>query len=642
MKRKNGLVVKRMQRSTLLAGIMTCIAAFGTARADASGTSATETRLVMDEVIVTATMTEKSLEDVPGSVEVITAKEMKEMNASTVAQALENSVGLIVEGSSGRVKTPSIRGTRSKQSLILIDGRRIPVGFGDLVDINQIPVTIVERIEIVRGPSSSLYGSDAIGGVVNIITKKPGKKTGGTVTAQAGINEDGEGSTFLGSGLASGYNGRLSYIIAGDYRGSNKWNRTIDDGVDDGDHMRMGTGAGRFILDLTEGHHLSAGFDYSNRNMDGLRYIEGLTRDRDTEDKRLSYYLQYDAKLADNYQAMIRLNRAESTSEVTVDPPTSSAAKGGAKEDALSQAEARISGEPFKNHLVTLGTEFRKEDRNNEPDEDMDHSNSSVFIQDEFLLLNSLYFVAGARYDDNSMYGNRLTPRISFIYDVLQNVRIKGSYGQGFRAPSIAELFVESWKKRGKQVYEPNPNLNPEKSESYEVGIEGEYKNYRGSLTFFRNELTDMIDATYIRSAGTGPMKKDYYTWENISNAAISGLELESSILLPKGFSITGNATWMETENKETGKDLEGKPDITANLKLGYDSSRHGLHANLRASYIGKRFYSAGSSSGYSLFHAYVSKEITEKIDVFAGVDNIFDESESNPVFFYGGTHISL
>ncbi|MEE9904584.1 MAG: TonB-dependent receptor [Chlorobium sp.] len=129
--------------------------------------------------------------------------------------------------------------------------------------------------------------------------------------------------------------------------------------------------------------------------------------------------------------------------------------------------------------------------------------------------------------------------------------------------------------------------------------------------------------------------KRTIITCNNISSAVISGLEFETSIAMGQGFSVAANADWMDTENKDTCNKLEGKPDISAYLKLGYNNIRHDLHANLRASYFGNRFYTAGDESGYSLVNAYVSKGITEKMGIFAGIDKIFDESDSEPVFFY-------
>jgi outer membrane receptor for ferrienterochelin and colicins len=114
-------------------------------------------------MVVTATRSQSRLAQTPGSIEVVDAATLKEMNARTLADALEYATGMVVSGETGRVRAPSIRGTSAKHALVLIDGRRLVPGYGELVDINQIPLTLVERVEIVRGPASALYGSDALG-----------------------------------------------------------------------------------------------------------------------------------------------------------------------------------------------------------------------------------------------------------------------------------------------------------------------------------------------------------------------------------------------------------------------------------------------------------------------------------------------
>ena len=233
------------------------------------------------------------------------------------------------------------------------------------------------------------------------------------------------------------------------------------------------------------------------------------------------------------------------------------------------------------------------------------------------------------------------------IYSIFNNLRLKGSYGCGFRAPTISELFVTSYRKRGKWVYEPNSDLDPEKSESYEVGIEGEYKKFWGRITAFRNEIEDLIEAVYYESTGTGNQRKDYYKYQNISEATMEGLELECGFKLPLGFSISGNLTYLETEDKETGKDLEGQPDYKGYLKLGYSHLEFGLRANVRMDYIGERYYASGTENGYTLYNCYLSKELFQHYTLFAGVNNIFNKKVEmdnvvyvEPTFFYTGITI--
>jgi outer membrane receptor for ferrienterochelin and colicins len=230
-------------------------------------------------------MTEKTIGGVPGSVEVITAEELAEMNADSVADALETATGLVVTTESGRVSAPDIRGTKSKHALILIDGRRLAAGFGELVDINQIPVLMVERIEIVRGPSSSLYGSDAIGGVVNIITRKPPKEGKVGARVQYGRDRNEEGTEYIGSVLAGDTFERLGVIAAGELRKKDGWDLVVNE-QDDGDKEGEKSGIGRFALGFTDDHVLSGGFEFNEMSRQGLRYLENMTRDRDADDKR--------------------------------------------------------------------------------------------------------------------------------------------------------------------------------------------------------------------------------------------------------------------------------------------------------------------------------------------------------------------
>lgn len=595
----------------------------------------------LEQVVVTATMTERTVADAPGSVEIITSREIREMNASTVAQALEAAVGLEIKTESGRVSAPSIRGTKSKHTLILIDGRRLAAGFRDIVDIHQIPVTLVDRIEIVRGPASSLYGSDALGGVVNIITKKPAKKWQAGAKAQYGVNKSGDGKEYLASGYGGGHYERFSFIGGAEYLKKEGWDRVVNEN-DDGDKTRMGFGAGRFALELLHHQTFSGGFEYGDMNRDGLRYMEAINRDRDSTDTRSGYFLQYDAKINGLYPIMFRINRSEARSKILITPPTSaSSGEAGTTEYFLNQAEGRASGLFFDRHLVTAGFELRKEGRDDDTS-NMNTNNLSAFLQDEYQIFDPLCLVIGLRFDHHSEFGSQWTPKASLIYNFNKYLRAKGSYGRGFRAPTITELSITSWKQKGKLIYEPNPNLDAESSDSYELRLEGEYKILRGSVTFFRNDVRNMIDAVYYKTEGTGANKKDYYKYRNIAHAVMQGVELESGVKIPFGFSLTGNLTWLDTEDKDTEKDLEGQPDYKGSLKLAYDYAPWKLHANVRGSYYGRTYYASGDEGGYGLLHVYVSKGLVNHVKLYAGVDNILDRTEKEPTFYYSGVSLDF
>ena len=596
----------------------------------------------IENMVVTATMTEKEIEKAPGSIEVITSQEIEEMDAQTVADALETATGLIVADETGRIKTPSIRGTGNKHTLVLIDGRRFSMGYKDFLDINQISVDMIDRIEVVRGPTSALYGSDAIGGVVNIITKKPPHELAVGATYQYGISKHNEGEEHIGRAYFGDSLGRFGFLLASGYQNKDGWDL---DGVlpDDGDHEELGSAVGRFSFDFNDNHSLLAGFEYSDMDREGMRFYQNLDRERDAKDKRHSYFLQYDARPNPLYNLMLRAYYSEHENDIEFSPTAQVTGEEDAKRK-LNQIEGRFTGAFFDKHIITVGSEFREESREDETGRDDDLDNFSFYLQDEYQVFDPLYLVLGVRFDEHSEFGSKWTPRASMIYSFINNFRLKASYGCGFCAPSISELFVTSYRKRGKWIYEPNPDLDPEESESYEVGIEGEYKNFWGRITGFRNEIRNLIEAIYYKSTGSGPGGKHYYKYQNVAEAKMEGVELESGLNLPLDFSISGNLTYLETEDKETGNDLEGEPDYKAYLKLGYDYPEFRLRANIRMNYMGERYYANGTEDDYTLCHCYVSKDVCRHVKLFAGINNIFNTREEKdgivdvePTFYYGG-----
>ena len=599
----------------------------------------------LEKMVVTATMTEKKIEEAPGSIEVITSQEIEEMGAQTIAEALEMATGFMVTGETGRIKSPSIRGTGNKHTLVLIDGRRFSMGYKDLLDINQISVDMIKRIEVVRGPTSALYGSDAIGGVINIITKKPPRNLAAGATLQYGKSTYSEGEEYTGRAYAGNSFDRFGFLIAGGYRDKDGWDK---DGVlpDDGDKKKLGSIDGRFSFDLNDNHKVLTGFEYSDMDREGMRFYQNRDRERSAKDKRHGYFLQYNAKLSHLYNLSLKAYHSEHENKIEFSPT----AKVTGEEDAtrkLDQVEGRFTGAFFDKHILTVGSEFREESREDDTGRDDDLNNSSFYLQEEYQVFDPLYLVLGARFDEHSEFGSKWTPRASMIYSLFNNLRLKASYGCGFRAPGISELFVTSYRKRGKNIYEPNPDLDPEESKSYEIGIEGEYKKLRGKITGFQNEIKDLIEPVYYNSTGTGQGKKLYYKYQNISEAEMKGIELESVLDLSLFFSVSGNLTYLETEDKNTGKDLEGQPDYKGFLKLAYHHPKSTLRANIRMDYIGERYYDSDSEDAYSLYHCYLSKELFQRVTLFAGVNNIFNKKVEmdnvvnvEPTFYYAGITI--
>ncbi len=599
-----------------------------------------------DKMVVTSTMSEKFIKDAPGAIEVITALDLIEMNAETLSDALEDAAGLVVTTESGRIIRPSIRGTGNKHTLVLIDGRRIVSGFKDMSGIEQIPVEMVSRIEVVRGPASALYGSDAMGGVINIITKKPSDSFTAGASASFGQTTYSEGDEYNGSAYAGSTFNKFGVFIAGGYRDKDRFD--LDDAApDDSDEISMKSLGARFTYDINSSNSLISGFEAIDRDFAGLRDLQNMDRERAINDKRLSYFIEYDSRLTQTGTLMLRANRSEHENDLTVTPPTNPIAGSIGDEShaerSLNQFEGRYTDMLNDSHLLTLGAEYVEETRKDASGMDNDVDTLSLYLQDEYQIVDPLYLVMSVRWDDYSDYGSEWTPRASLTYSIKSNFRFKASYGMGFRAPDFLELYVPTYMKQGKEIYEPNPSLEAESSESFEVGVEGEYKNFQGRVTWFDNSIEDMIDAVYYMSTGSGKSQKDYYRYQNIAEASMHGLELEGSLKLPAHFTLTGNFSYLKTKDETTGNELEGKPEHKGSLKLGYSYKPMGIRTNLRVTYLGDRYYETGDSEHTTLFKAYFSKNISKTVSLFAGVDNIFNRDDyGNPRYFYAGIRFDL
>lgn len=597
----------------------------------------------MDKMVVTATMTEKRIADAPGSIEVISAQDITELNAQTVAQALESATGLIVSNESGRVKVPSIRGARAKHTLILLDGRRLAYGFNDMVDLRQIPTTMVERIEIVRGPASSLYGSDALGGVVNIITKKASREVTAKASGQYGRQIDGENDRFNFGGYLGGGTDQVRTLLAMEAGHENGWDRN-GAAPDDGFSQEPAFLAGRLAWDLTDGQSLSAGAEYMQNTYDGLQFYEGSDRTRTADESRQGYFLQYDAAFMDVHNVMVRLNRSEFDNELGFSPFAASGER--VTEQYTNQLEARYSGLFLGNHLLTTGGEVRREgldDTQNDMGTNEHTDNYSLFLQDEFQILDPLTLTLSLRYDSHSEFGEHWSPRASIVYTILEGLRLKGSFGQGFKAPSLSELYVKSLRQKGKLVYEANEDLKEEESTSYEVGVEGEYGDMYGGVTLFRTEVDNLIESVFDRSEGTGKNKKDFYIYKNIAEATLQGVEVQAGVKLPLGFSLDGNAIWLDADNK-SGEDVGGQPEFKAFAKLGYTLPEYRLRANFHASFVDQMTYAEGDKESYTICGLYLAKDINDNFEIFTGAENIFgtrlnrnDVEQIEPVTVYAG-----
>ncbi len=593
-------------------------------------------------VVVTATLEKEGIFKVPSTVQVIDRTQIHEMGADTVTQALQEAVGLIIETESGRVQQPSIRGTGAMRTLVLIDGRRLAPGYRGVSDINQIPTTSIERIEVVRGPSSALYGSDALGGVINIITIKPPKgKPVANADFKVGTNTGSGGNTVLPQAYGGADFDPFRFILGGSYRSRDGWEH---DNVlpDDGDDLKQQYISGQGSIDINKNNTISFGGYYNHFERSGQRDLQNKLTQRDATNKSNELFLRYEGSFADRFDVMVQAYHTEYKIDIDLNPASTDPYFLTNEKYKLTQYEGRVTAKINNMATAIFGAEYRDDVRGSDSlNPEYDTNNKAGFGQIDLMFFQRLNVVAGVRWDEHSEFGSEWSPRIAASLDINQYLRLKGSYGHGFRAPIPYELYVTSYKRRGKDVYQANSELQPETSNSFEVGVQSNLDVARGldmELTYFYIDIDDMIEPVLKSSSKKGST----YKYENISEGQSSGVEFLGRIRLPQGFSFGAGASYMKTENKDTGHQLADQPEFKGNLNGEWHLASWGLRARLSYTwYAGIEDGSGNSLEDYSLLDAWVGKDLVHDLQVYAGMKNILDEDPADysiqPSFVYVG-----
>jgi outer membrane receptor for ferrienterochelin and colicins len=283
--------------------------------------------------------------------------------------------------------------------------------------------------------------------------------------------------------------------------------------------------------------------------------------------------------------------------------------------------------------------------------------NSAAFLQDEIWLANPLLLVIGGRLDHHSNFGTEFSPRLGATYSVTENFRLKGAYGEGFRAPSIYELFGH--RDTPKNLLIPNHSLTAETSRGYEFTAEGKAGLLSSRVTFFRNEIKDMINTVQIgldtlsQSGGGGGGGKSggsksvqtrpIFKYENVDRATVQGVELAASLELPVGLTISDEATLLDTKDENTGRELFNKPDFNNVVKLAYAHEKLGLNANFRIISTGSQWLSLTEKvDSYTVCNLYLSKKMAANFKLYGGVNNVFNANPYFPHFEGTGTYFYL
>lgn len=588
---------------------------------------------------VTATRTATDIREAPGAITVITSDEIADSASRDLVDILAESPGISLLGHSvGGRKTISIRGSSDRHTLMLIDGRRIAASDAVMGHSNfensWVSTQDIERIEVVRGPLSALYGSEALGGVVNIITRPPTQQWAGSFTLGGGVPDDKGGES---SNMGVSISGPIVVDKVGITLGVEYLH---ENATPDEDNPQYSELEGREILSfnskLTFTPVDDQRFELFANIIDEERDYLSSSRGRDTD---YTYEL-------DKYMFGASWSGKIGPTESTINFYRSRIDKVSIKTyldtNVTSEAPDKVTNDivdfhtslPVAFNLFTLGGEYRLESVEADSLSDIggeeEVTHKSLFIQDEIALFGDrLLLTPGLRYDHHEYFGSEFSSRFYALLKVTENIHFKAGYGQAFNAPTAKQLSPGYNASTGPHSFIGNPDVDAERADSYEAGVEYFGSKVTAKLFLFYNEIDDLIAYDKIGSTGPGG-RFGIYQADNIDEATIKGIEAELSAQLSQSVNLTLGYNYLDAEDSQNDTPLSGRPEHTVNCKLKHHAQSIGLDSVFRYQYVGNQSFENDDEkmervAGYSLWHTSFTKALTQHLDLQLGIDNISD-----------------
>lgn len=648
------------------------------------------------DYVVTATRTALEKKEVPNAVQVIKREEMENLGATNVlnALALANNINLSTKGMAGNAVM--VRGMNTNHVLILVDGKRMAdeqtSSTQNVYQLQRLSLSNIERVEIVRGAASALYGSDALGGVINIITKKSEQPqlTVGLSTGSDEVNnwyryDFGKQGKFSGSfdmrftdvrennvdgnsgiyGPKQDFNFKGTWDLgntkelelAAGYYNEHSRAKYADSGVKDGDT----------VVDTSRMVSLPSGMQMPTMGTFDGDQMTNVNKREWYDYKRYDYSLTYsgekqygDYMLRAYYSKLKKENRLFNSREDlvgTLNRFTSMANPGKTFEDIFGSNYPRYDWDKSEYvtygvegketlklsdaHTLTYGAEYRNtgaegtrlglngDNAHNVTQNgvtkgysEKDIDTVAAYVQDVWKVNDNLTLIPSVRYDHDDTFGGEASPKLGATYALSDNSRVKANWGKGYKAPTVAEMYMAMHRAMGAAVVNiyGNPDLQPEKSNSWDISFEAEKGRTTGKATYFHSKVDNLI------TTDSNKRYLDGYRYENISEAEIQGVELEVGQQFDANWGLKATYNYLDAVNSKTNARLSSRARQNGTVQLTYtDNKENPFSATLWSQWYQDYLYNSENYT-YNLINFAVNKKINKNLRVFAGIDNIFDK----------------
>ncbi|WP_163122700.1 TonB-dependent receptor plug domain-containing protein [Acinetobacter portensis] len=593
-------------------GLSTSVSANTETQAKAS------TKSTLNTIVVTATRSEENIENVPARISIIEPAVLDQSPLASLPHLLSNdaSINMVQSGGYGQQSSIFLRGTNSTHTLVLRDGVKLNSATSGTASLAYIDTTDLKQIEVLKGPASVLYGTNAIGGVVQLVSKTP-EKTGAFLTGEIGENktyksivgadlvENGFYAQIRGQRLESDgthvTNAKQPDIKTGDFEQkgfSTKFgfeNEFIALSLD----YAQNEGQSTYVSSVFAPYPSNAFLNLKNNSVDFKNEsINAKAKYKFSDlielNARLSQFKDESNQLDSKDFVNSKTQEADLYTKVTL-PAHQNILFGTTYQS--TKADAISSGSPYKGDVDAQGYYIQHQ-----------YSNHGLNTQ------------VGIRVEDNEQFGTHTVGQVAVRYQILENTSIYTNWGTAFRAPNLNELYVN---------YYGNPNLKPEESESFELGIDQKIPfGLSTGLSMYSNKVKNLIDYN----------DKNGYIIDNVSKAKFEGVESYINWEQDQLFAKLSHS-YVKATNEETGKELARRPRQSLTLTAGLQNSIYGISTSVSSKSAPK---DNSKVTGYTTVDLNAYWNVNPSIKLFTNIDNIGDvkfetASYGNGLFYING-----
>lgn len=563
------------------------------------------------QTVVTGSRTERKLQDVVVPTEVITRAQIEQLGVRDLGQLLQQHPGVEMVYTNRGVGL-RLQGLDPEYVLILVDGQRIAGRAGTITDVTRFSLRDLERVEIVKGPAAALYGADAVGGVINLITRRPQRALELSLRGMGGIFQNGSRDVPIGSeaDVRAHLGSKLgAFELRGGagFRHRSPFDRNPDNVADNGPGIR------RFDYDVDLSWNPSDSFRTWSRTSyawTDLRAVDendtGAVFNRAQRTEQLDTWLGARNAFSTGTTLTVRGHFGFFKDQFLLDQRNSR------KLDDYTQTITRLFegyaqvDQKLGAHLLTAGVEALTENLSSSrlKENFVQRGRLGLFAQDSWQLVSNdtvkLSVEPGFRVDFDSQFGGAPSPRLAFKVDAGKALTFRGSWGLGFRPPSFNELFLRFCNTGIGYCVDGNAGLVPERSGSVNLAVDYRLPldGWTISASAWHTSLSNLINIT--ASGVPNPDSPTIFTYENVAGAYTQGAEVNARMKLSKGFSVDLAYMGLDARDLTRNRPLEGRSNHRVNGSINLKYRPTGLEGVLRATWHGPRPFYVGTGLGFA------------------------------------------